>query len=216
MDLNLATKPNPEAGPKVSKLPLPLTDSALVIDLPDGQKIVIGKMTQGSVIEVATWRGVGRPDSRTSRLMLGVGSGNPDDENTPEVQEASQSRRPVKPNGWKIVLYYFAIILQKLGAIQWKPILKRATKSLSKIKMPKKRKISSSSVSAITTQATDTPIRTSSNTVDEDVEAWLNKITENAAKRAIASPKASNTVVKKPALAKKPVEKPTQAKSKRK
>ena len=37
-----------------------------------GQKIVIGKIASGSVIEVATWRGTGRPDSRTTRLMLGM------------------------------------------------------------------------------------------------------------------------------------------------
>ena len=44
--------------PIVSRVPLPISDSALVIDLPDGQKLVIGKMGQGTVIEVATWRGV--------------------------------------------------------------------------------------------------------------------------------------------------------------
>ena len=49
-----------------------VSDSALVIDLPDGQKLVVGNMTHGTVIEVATWRGTGRPDSRTSRMMLGM------------------------------------------------------------------------------------------------------------------------------------------------
>ena len=49
-------------------------DSPLVIDLPDGQKLVVGNLAAGSVIEVATWRGTGRPDSRTSRLMLGMSS----------------------------------------------------------------------------------------------------------------------------------------------
>jgi hypothetical protein len=67
------TTPQPA---KVSQLPLPISDSPLVIDLPDGQKLVIGKMAEGSVIEVATWRGTGRPDSRTSRLMLGMSPGN--------------------------------------------------------------------------------------------------------------------------------------------
>jgi len=71
--------------PIVSRVPLPVSDSALVIDLPDGQKLVIGKMGQGTVIEVATWRGVGRPDSRTSRMMFGMSSAeidvdNPDSE----------------------------------------------------------------------------------------------------------------------------------------
>jgi len=52
----------------------PITDTQppLVIDLPDGQKMVIGKLDPDAVIEVATWRGTGRPDSRTNRLMLGV------------------------------------------------------------------------------------------------------------------------------------------------
>ena len=75
-----------KAPPVISKLPIPISDSPLVIDLPDGQKLVVGRMIQGSVIEVATWRGTGRPDSRTSRLMLGmsVGDVNP----TPEQRAA--------------------------------------------------------------------------------------------------------------------------------
>jgi len=63
------------SAPKVTSLPLPISDTPLVIDLPDGQKIVIGKMQPGSVIEVATWRGTGRPDSRTNRLMMGMNNG---------------------------------------------------------------------------------------------------------------------------------------------
>ena len=62
----------PPAKPVVSKIPMPPSDSALVIDLPDGQKLVVGKMEHGTVIEVATWRGTGRPDSRTNRMMLGM------------------------------------------------------------------------------------------------------------------------------------------------
>jgi hypothetical protein len=71
--------------PIVSRVPLPASDSALVIDLPDGQKLVIGKMGQGTVIEVATWRGVGRPDSRTSRMMFGMSSAEIDVDN-PEAE----------------------------------------------------------------------------------------------------------------------------------
>lgn len=60
--------------PEISTLPLATIDSQtpLVIDLPDGQKLVVGNLDPGTVIEVATWRGTGRPDSRTNRLMLGV------------------------------------------------------------------------------------------------------------------------------------------------
>jgi hypothetical protein len=70
----MAKKKASPSAPVVTNLPLPISDTPLVIDLPDGQKLVIGKMSQGSVIEVATWRGTGRPDSRTSRLMLGMSS----------------------------------------------------------------------------------------------------------------------------------------------
>lgn len=69
----MAKKNSPES-PVVTTLPLPNSENAMVIDLPDGQKLVVGKMATGTVIEVATWRGTGRPDSRTTRLMLGVSS----------------------------------------------------------------------------------------------------------------------------------------------
>ena len=73
-----------EKKPVVSSLPISTGDTPLVIDLPDGQKLVVGNLESGTVIEVATWRGTGRPDSRTSRLMLGVSS-------TDELQEESQN-----------------------------------------------------------------------------------------------------------------------------
>lgn len=59
-------------GIVTSELPISTSDAPLVIDLPDGQKIVLGRIASGAVIEVATWRGTGRPDSRTNRIMLGM------------------------------------------------------------------------------------------------------------------------------------------------
>ena len=118
--MKLANNQNSEQKPKVSKLPLPVSDSPLVIDLPDGQKIVIGKMTQGSVIEVATWRGVGRPDSRTSRLMLGVGSGNVEEDSSEQTPEQSATRKPQKPSDWRIVLYYIATAINFIQSLPWK------------------------------------------------------------------------------------------------
>jgi len=121
LDLKLANIPTPEEKPKVSKLPLPISDSPLVIDLPDGQKIVIGKMIQGSVIEVATWRGVGRPDSRTSRLMLGVGNGNVnEDQNASAQAQSAGSSKPVKPKDWRVVLYYLAIAINAIRVFRSK------------------------------------------------------------------------------------------------
>ena len=77
-------------SPTVTNLPLPISDTPLVIDLPDGQKIVIGKMQTGSVIEVATWRGTGRPDSRTNRLMMGMNSGTSSTPEAPSYSEPPQ------------------------------------------------------------------------------------------------------------------------------
>ena len=75
--------------PQVSSLPIPVPDTPLVIDLPDGQKLVVGNLAPGSVIEVATWRGTGRPDSRTSRLMLGM--------STPGSQNAASAEPEQEP-----------------------------------------------------------------------------------------------------------------------
>lgn len=68
----MAKKKQESSEPVISNIPIPTSDNPMVIDLPDGQKIVLGKLSAGTVIEVATWRGTGRPDSRTNRFMLGV------------------------------------------------------------------------------------------------------------------------------------------------
>jgi hypothetical protein len=70
----MAKKKQEPIAPAISTIPLSDQDTPLVIDLPDGQKLVVGNIPRGTVIEVATWRGTGRPDSRTNRLMLGVSS----------------------------------------------------------------------------------------------------------------------------------------------
>lgn len=77
-----------QSAPVVTSLPLPSSDNALVIDLPDGQKLLVGKMNHGTVIEIATWRGTGRPDSRTNRLMLGMS--NSADENPADSSDSSE------------------------------------------------------------------------------------------------------------------------------
>lgn len=69
-----AKKESASSEAAVSSIPVPPAENSLVIDLPEGQKLVLGRMEDGTVIEVATWRGTGRPDSRTNRLMLGVSS----------------------------------------------------------------------------------------------------------------------------------------------
>ena len=84
--------------------PLPLAaaheNPPLVVDLPEGQKLVVGNLDPGTVIEVATWRGTGRPDSRTSRLMLGVSTnedeGLPRTRSLPPVQSTREIEAPIE------------------------------------------------------------------------------------------------------------------------
>ena len=74
-------------------------------------------MVQGSVIEVATWRGVGRPDSRTSRLMLGMGSGNVNEESNSSESGSSSAATPKpapKPAGFAGRDFYCATFYHQL------------------------------------------------------------------------------------------------------
>lgn len=88
----MAKKRRESSEPVISNIPIPASDNPMVIDLPDGQKIVLGKLNPGSVIEVATWRGTGRPDSRTNRFMLGVS----DSSNSAPPTSDSQASAPAK------------------------------------------------------------------------------------------------------------------------
>ena len=120
------TTPQPA---KVSQLPLPISDSPLVIDLPDGQKLVIGKMAEGSVIEVATWRGTGRPDSRTSRLMLGMSPGNIASDGPDATGYSSGSKPDKQLTG---IAKYLAPVMS---------ILKKVVNLLKKLPLGKLKKI---------------------------------------------------------------------------
>jgi hypothetical protein len=205
----LANQESEKAAPKVSKLPLPISDSPLVIDLPDGQKIVVGKMTQGSVIEVATWRGVGRPDSRTSRLMLGMGSGNVNDDSDQESTSQNSPQRPPvsrKPQGFAGFIYTVEHFFKNFSKINWSATAKALLASLTS----KKAKKSKPAQPAVTAAATSEPeirpaITVTQASEDADIEEWLNKITEKASRSTSAASKSaakkapakSTTVTKK-------------------
>ncbi len=202
-----ANQESEKTTPKVSKLPLPISDSPLVIDLPDGQKIVVGKMTQGSVIEVATWRGVGRPDSRTSRLMLGMGNGNvnedSDDDNS---QQPGPARPPVsrKPQGFAGVIFSVQHFVKNFNRINWSATFKALLASLTSKKAKK------SKPEAVAPATVEAPVITPSISIspvseDAEIEAWLNKITEKASRTTTKSskPAAKKSPAKKAAVTKK-------------
>lgn len=193
--------------PKVSKLPLPVTDSPLVIDLPDGQKLVIGKMSQGSVIEVATWRGTGRPDSRTSRLMLGMSS----NQSADSMEKDEGDTTPAKPVAPESGIDRYIFIAKQFAVKSWavsKPWLLKLTPATKKLisalqrrglpKIKLSRKAKAPKVSVV------------SSTENSEIDAWLNKITEKAERSvALSASKAAAPVVKKKSgsSARKPVKK---------
>lgn len=209
----MANQEGEKTAPKVSKLPLPISDSPLVIDLPDGQKIVVGKMTQGSVIEVATWRGVGRPDSRTSRLMLGMGNGNVnEDSESEQSQQAGPARPPVsrKPQGFAGVLFTIQHFIKNFNRINWSATAKALIQSLTSKKAKKVKSAKESTSDAVSAEQSVAPsiapaITVSPVSEDAEIEAWLNKITEKAARSTSKSskPAAKKTPAKKTAVTKK-------------
>lgn len=212
MVLKLANQEGDKSTPKVSKLPLPISDSPLVIDLPDGQKIVVGKMTQGSVIEVATWRGVGRPDSRTSRLMLGMGSGNVNEDSEGEQsQQSGPAHPPVsrKPEGMAGVIFSMQHFIKNFSRINWSATFKaliqaltskksKKVKSGSKLSDNQNREVSTNPAPA---QAVAPAITVSPVSEDAEIEAWLNKITEKASRAP--KPAVKKSPAKKAAVTKK-------------
>ena len=54
---------------------LNLEGFAASLELPEGHQLVLGELPPGTVVEVATWQGTGRPDETTNRFLLSA-SGN--------------------------------------------------------------------------------------------------------------------------------------------
>jgi hypothetical protein len=181
--------------PKVTSLPLPISDTPLVIDLPDGQKIVIGKMQPGSVIEVATWRGTGRPDSRTNRLMMGMNNG---DSANPasDVEKKTESTNVSQSADWKSK----AIFIAKQLATQAQNVISQVSLQLKKRK-PIAAKIQPASQESASDLA-------SASEVDE----WLQKVLERSEKRTAKALEQKASAPKKPVKA---LKKSAQKKSKR-
>jgi hypothetical protein len=179
----------------VSQLPLPISDSPLVIDLPDGQKLVIGKMAEGSVIEVATWRGTGRPDSRTSRLMLGMSPGNLSDDAS-ETTGYAGGQKEKKPEGFA----KYVDIAEKsaktiLKLVMKLPVGKLKNVKLGKINLPKRSPKQIKPISSDSGLPTSAPAPTptssftssafksskeSKSESNEDVDDWLAQIIKKA------------------------------------
>jgi hypothetical protein len=179
----MARKNEENSAPVVTSLPLPSSDSVLVIDLPDGQKLLVGKMNHGTVIEVATWRGTGRPDSRTNRLMLGMSSS--ETEGQVNSQD-SQDDMVVDKRSVKYWIWLAGQISRKVKDLTVSLLLK--VKAL----------VSKKSLSSKPSKPADT--------IEDDVQAWLDNIRSNKSKSsalAISAPSKSKSTSKTPASAAK-------------
>jgi hypothetical protein len=157
----MARKNEENPAPVVTSLPLPSSDSVLVIDLPDGQKLLVGKMNHGTVIEVATWRGTGRPDSRTNRLMLGMSS------SESEAQVNSQNAEEdlvVDKRSVKYWIWLAAQIVKKMKDLSITASLKIKALISKKSIMPKSSK----------------PVES----IEDDVQAWLDNIRSSQPKKS--------------------------------
>ncbi len=189
----MAKKNQSAPAPEVSTLPIKQDESPLVIDLPDGQKLVVGHMANGSVIEVATWRGTGRPDSRTSRLMLGMSS---TATGQTDASQAEPAKSNSKPDALAVAKATVSKILTLVKRIPLTPVTKKVRAKFSK----------KSDKPFIKTVANETKPRES-----DDVEDWLNSIlAKSEAKVSAAKTEVSVEVKKdvvKPSATKKPVKK---------
>jgi hypothetical protein len=180
----MASKKQEPVAPVVTSLPLPSSDSVLVIDLPDGQKLLVGKMEHGTVIEVATWRGTGRPDSRTNRLMLGMS--NADEENSQTQSESTENLEYDK----RSIRYWI-----------W----------ITRILISKSKEAVLTQVNKFRQKKTEIKEETRTTDVQADVDAWLESVIakgEAKPKSVEAIPKAGVTTSKR---AQKVTKKPNKA-----
>jgi hypothetical protein len=183
----MARKNEENSAPVVTSLPLPSSDSVLVIDLPDGQKLLVGKMNHGTVIEVATWRGTGRPDSRTNRLMLGMSSS--ESEGQVNSQD-SEDEMVVDKRSVKYWIWLAAQITRKAKDL--------VVTSLLKVKAFITKKSNKSNISK--------PVES----IEDDVQAWLDNIKSKQPKKSaltITGPSKSQSTSKSPASAPKSAKK---------
>jgi hypothetical protein len=159
-------------NPTITNIPIAVSDNPVVIDLPDGQKLVLGKLSAGSVIEVATWRGTGRPDSRTNRLMLGMSDTTPiSSENSQQVEVKAAK---------KLSLPFGSITMPDIGGllVKFKSMNKAVGSAIISFKK------------AIEKSRSLTPVET---TADLDINAWIENISREVeakgAQRRATTPK---------------------------
>ncbi len=169
-------KKSENSEPKISNIPMPISDNPLVVDLPDGQKLILGKLTPGHVIEVATWRGTGRPDSRTNRLMLGMTDGS----EPAAPSESKEDTNVSSTSGRKIKLPFRVNIPTAALSNSFKFVFTNVSKALARTRELK-------------------PIDT---TAELNIDAWIESISKEAEAKSQAAAKRAAVPLKKATISK--------------
>jgi hypothetical protein len=147
--------------------------------------------------------------------MLGMGSGNVNEDSESEgSQQPGPARPPVsrKPTGFAGVFFTVQHFIKNFNRINWSATAKALIASLTSKKSKKSSAPSVTSVDAVAIEPRIEPsITVSPASEDADIEAWLNKISEKAARTTAKSskPAAKKSPAKKAAVTKKAAPKTT-------
>jgi len=77
------------------KFPAPLEGYAATVELPEGHHVTIGELTPGTIVEVATWNGTGKPDESTKRFLIsadGTGLSRRSSESVEQIEQKQPSQ----------------------------------------------------------------------------------------------------------------------------
>jgi hypothetical protein len=152
--------------------------------------------------------------------MLGVGNGNVNEDQSAAAQgQFAGSTKPVKPKDWRVVLYFLAMAINGIKSIPFKKLIEKISPAAIIKKFPSKPKIKKelNKTDAPSTQPTSPEIKSTSALaqVDDDIEAWLNKISEKASQKSATAKTPSKSPVKKSAPVKKTTKRAATSKAKR-
>ena len=80
-----------EKDGKKKRKRMTLEGFAASVELPEGHQLIIGELPAGTVVEVATWQGVGRPDDTTNRFLLTADGPGLQNRRREEIEHAPES-----------------------------------------------------------------------------------------------------------------------------
>jgi hypothetical protein len=86
-----------EKDGKKKRKRMTLEGFAASVELPEGHQLIIGELPAGTVVEVATWQGVGRPDDTTNRFLLTADGPGLQNRRREEIERGPEPVAPAQP-----------------------------------------------------------------------------------------------------------------------